>query len=136
LVLKVVIYSFPMNARMLKMGRKKWRNEEISCTSPLVSLIKKLKLNYSTNTGRSLLSPHIPQGIHMESISFQVNSTHFTWNMFWVISQPFWWFHSTYIPHGFHHSIWNDALKSTWNYDINSTTVPPGFHPIPHGIKE
>ena len=39
---------------------------------------------------RSLLSPHIPQGIHMESISFQVDSTHSTWNMFWVISQPFW----------------------------------------------
>ena len=44
----------------------------------------------STPSGRSLLSPHIPQGIHMESISFQVDSTHSTWNMFWVISQPFW----------------------------------------------
>ena len=56
---------------------------------------------------RSLLSPHIPHGIHMDS-------THSIWNMFWLGSQPFQPFHPTWnlcgmswIPCGFHHSIWN-----------------------------
>ena len=84
---------------------------------------------------RSLPCPHIPHGIHVESMSFQMDSTHSIWNMFWVKSQPFWLFHSIWnplemiwIPCGFHHSIWNFHLDAIWNHDIDSTTIPHGFH--------
>jgi len=76
-----------------------------------------------------------PCGIHMESMSFQMDSIHSIWNMFWLKSQPFWLFHSIWnplgmiwIPCGFHHSIWNFHLDSIWNHEIDSTTVPHGFH--------
>ena len=49
-----------------------------------------------TDDWRSLLSPHIPHGIHMDSMSFQMDSTHSIWNMFWLGSQPFQPFHSTW----------------------------------------
>ena len=68
---------------------------------------------------RSLLSPHIPCGIHVESMSFQMDSTHSIWNMFWLVSQPFWSFHST----NFHlESIWND-MESMWipSFHLEST---------------
>ena len=31
-----------------------------------------------------------PCGLHMESMLFHMESAHFTWNMFWLRSHPFW----------------------------------------------
>jgi len=50
-VLRLVICTFLMNIRTPRLAQRKWRNGVISCTSPSVSLIKKSKFNYSTNTG-------------------------------------------------------------------------------------
>jgi hypothetical protein len=72
---------------------------------------------------------------HMESIwnpchsmSFQMDSIHSIWNMFWVKSHPNWCFCSMDIPHGMGgihlesmESIWNIHMESTWN-------IPQAFH--------
>jgi hypothetical protein len=82
---------------------------------------------------------------HMESMwnpchsmSFQMDSTHSIWNMFWVKSHPNWCFCSMHIPHGMGgihlesmESIWNIHMKFTWNipqvfhgFQMDSTWIP------------
>jgi len=111
------------------------------CTHPPNSWMKRPILQQKLKpVGSSILcfyqGLYSPPTFHRESIWNPYHSRWIPPIPHGMLSQPFWWFHSIYIPHGFHHFIWNDALESTWNYDINSSTVPSGFHPIPHEIKE
>src|SRR6267143_2216574 len=96
-----------------------------------------------TDILRSLLPPHIPHGIHVESMWIPPS----IWNMFWVGSHSFWVLHSIWIPHGMvmecPNFTWNDGM-STWiphGMRMDSIWIPHGFHMdsihsiwIPHGL--
>ena len=90
-----------------------------------------------TTAGRSLLSlciPHrihlIPDGFH----SFQMEYILAGIPLFLVIPFHLYSIWNGQTPSGFHHSIWNVYLDSTWNDDVDSTTIPLDSKWIPNGF--
>ena len=111
---------------------------------------------------RSLPCPHIPHGIHMDSIWIPYNSrwipsipygicfgwdfTHFGHSIPFLFHMEFIW--NGHIPSLFHHFIWNINMESTWNEcemiiwippgtNLEWSWIPYGFHLIPwndHGL--
>jgi len=61
----------------------------------------------SHHPSRSLLCPHIPGGIQMESILIPYGFYGFHMENFWLRAQPFW----SFFPCSFH-------MKGSWNLDI------------------
>ena len=105
---------------------------------------------------RALPCPHIPHGIHMESICIPGNSrwipsipygicfgwypTHFGYSIPLLFHMESTW--NGHIPSLFHHSIWNVYMESTWNgHGFHMDSI--SFHGmtmdsiwIPHGMMK
>jgi len=86
---------------------------------------------------RSLLCPHIPGGIQVESMLIPCGFHPFHMEFVWLRAQPFW----RKFPYSFHmESPWN--LNIPWNISLESRWNPPQFIPcnstwiphIPHGF--